>query len=674
MEACGHLYVVFMVPDFSRMRQHSGITDDPLALKRSNSKPFDPSKKPKQSDINCDHEGFQGNRSASSSKERKESSQNRTSDSIAFSDQDFFRLWIEQPSWSPIMLNQHGWKTAVNHNGKKVPLTLKTIESYYRRHLVLGKRFGKFTNYLLIDIDTGSPYHPYNGSIKPILAAMASLGLCRYLLIRSSISGGLHIYFPLNEPVSAWGLACLADTALAAHGITVASGQCELFPNKKNLNAEHNGHRLPLQDGSFLLDDDFCPFSNHLADFLQRWQLASDYQDNDTLLRALTTKTVPTPEADTIGIPVVAAPPVRYQPTTTGTTSPDLPPIRWTQRYQSNRILRELVNYGDRYLGLKTIDDLAAWVRAVAPQLHGYDQFASPKSKKDIEFGTWPRRWAKSHFKSAWKFKTGGSNHNAEVAAEAKRRIFDSLAHLCVDVDIAFSTLHRYAREISKIWYGLTIGWSTFKKYEAEIRDYIKRTGRVGLSRDVSEEVNSFSAEPVLAENAGPGLPAEKLAYRLLTLRSVVSAYSNVFSDAHTPKSEAEQGGYEQGKITAKQPSESDRPEANLIAAEDSPIEATEAAENEGKDATKQPTGLTIGQPAYQQQGQAISLQAECLQAIQTEARALPGEQVIRATAAQLLQVFGQACPFVGPGLWIVRRDEMTAKAWGALQRLVGEV
>ena len=669
------------------MRQHSGNTDDLFSVENRSNKLFNPSKKTKQPSLKCD-------RSTSSEKDR-----------VAFNDVDqgFFRLWLEQPSWSPIMLDQHGWKTAINHTGKKVPLNLRTIESYYRRHIVLGKRFGKFTNYLLIDIDTGSPYHPNNGSIKPILAAMESLGLCRYILIRSSTSEGLHIYFPLNESVSAWGLACLAHAALTAHGVTVASGQCELFPNKKSLNAEHNGHRLPLQDGSFLLDDDFCPFSNHLADFLQHWQLASDYQDNETLLRALVTKTVPTPEADTIGIPVVTAPQVRHQPTST--TNPSLPPIRWTRRYESNRILRELVNYGDRYLGLKTIDDLAAWVKAVAPQLDGYTEFASPKSKKDIELGTWPRRWAKSHFKSAWKFKTGGSNHNAEVAAEAKRRIFDSLARLCVDVDIAFSTLHRHAREISKIWYGLSIGWSTFKKHEAEIREYIKRTGKVGLSRGVVEDVNSFSSGPVLSENTGPELRAEKLTYKLLTLRSVVSAYSNVFSNAHTSKSEAVQGGYEHGKTIAKQPSESAVSDATLVAADNSPVEVTGADEKEQKDTTEQPKGLTVGQQVriampggsldgietkviaralnvlgqpvyqldYQRQGQTISLPPECLQAIQTEAKALPGKRIIQATAAELIQVLGKACPFVGPGLWTVKREDLPPTAWRQLLGLVEE-
>ena len=47
-------------------------------------------------------------------------------------------------------------------------------------------------------------------------------------------------------------------------------------------------------------------------------------------------------------------------------------------------------------------------------------------------------------------------------------------------------------------------------------------------------------------------------------------------------------------------------------------------------------------------------------------------EGVVQATAAQLLQVLGKACPFSGPGLLTVRRDELPAGAWGRLCRPVG--
>ena len=127
----------------------------------------------------------------------------------------FYELWTAQPSWSPIIKKANGWITIVNSSGKKVPLVSGTVESHYRRDIILGKRFGKLTNYLMIDIDINSPFHPRNGGIEKILAAMESLGLCRFLLIRSSDSEGIHIYFPLAEPVSAWGIACA--THASAH-------------------------------------------------------------------------------------------------------------------------------------------------------------------------------------------------------------------------------------------------------------------------------------------------------------------------------------------------------------------------------------------------------------------------------------------------------------------------
>ena len=51
----------------------------------------------------------------------------------------------------------------------------------------------------------------------------------------------------------------------------------------------------------------------------------------------------------------------------------------------------------------------------------------------------------------------------------------------------------------------------------------------------------------------------------------------------------------------------------------------------------------------------------------------MSGETTIKATAQQLLQVLGKACPFVGPGFWTVSREEVPDKAWRQLLRLVGE-
>ena len=610
-------------------------------------------------------------------------------DSAATSNLDhlFFQLWTEQPSWSPIVKANDSWITIVNSSGKKVPLVLGTVESYYRRDHILGKRFGKLTNYLLIDIDINSPFHPSNGGYRPILDAMERLGLCRFLILRSSTSGGLHLYFPLPEPVSSWELACSAHSALTADGIYVIGGQCELFPNKKAFNAEHNGHRLPLQDGSFLLDEDFCPISNDKTDFVVRWQTAAAYQDMTRLKQALTNRAVVAPL-----LPQVVP--------------HGLPPIAWTGFGQSNVIMRQLANYGDRYTGKKTVDDLAAWIKAVAPQLPGYQKFASPKSKKDIEHGNWPTRWAKSHFESAWQYSNSGSDHNFKVARDAKSRIFAALDRVCVTAEIGITKLWETVSKISAHCFNKGVAWKTFKKYEAEVLARIGSGREVGLSNATPEGVNSLSLEPVGAGNPAPDSAEKKGAPQLLTLKCVIAIYSNVFASFDTPKKQLSEGGCSTSEKAAQRPSAAETAGTVETAALDKPVKADNAQAKDGNRAELWLRALAVGQLVriampggsldgietrvqaqvvnalglpvyqldYQRQGQAISLPAECLQTIQVEEKVLPGERIIKATSAQLLQVLGKACPFYGPRLWEIKRDEMTAQAWGQLCRLVGEV
>ena len=221
-------------------------------------------------------------------------------------DLPFYELWLAQPSWSPIVLTSKGWRTSKN-GAKKVPLNLGTIKSYYRRGKVLGKRHSRRTNYLMLDVDTKSPFHPHNGGLKPILDAMESIGLCRFIIVRSSDSEGIHIYFPLSEPVSSYALACTAHAALTKAKVKVIGGTCELFPNRKRYNAEYNGHRLPLQTGSCLLDSDFQPIGNSKAAFLNRWHLAAAAQDMETLYKALEVRQVPVREPVSIhSLPPIA--------------------------------------------------------------------------------------------------------------------------------------------------------------------------------------------------------------------------------------------------------------------------------------------------------------------------------------------------------------------------------
>ena len=558
----------------------------------------------------------------------------------------FYQLWVAQPSWSPILKKQDGWITVVNGSGKKVPLVLGTIKSHYQRGHILGKRFGKLTNYLMIDVDISSPFHPRNGGIQPILDAMESIGLCRYLLIRSSASGGLHIYFPLAEPVGSWALARTAHAALTAAGVTVAAGICELFPNKKAFKAEHNGHRLPLQEGSFILDDDFGCIGNDKAVFLQQWQLCAAGQDEALLAEKLAHKPLPRPQQVSVG---------------------SLPPIAWTQTGQSNEVMKQLVNYGDRYLGLKTIPALGDWMTAVAPQLPGFEQFASQESKHDLTRKHWAYRWAKSHFKSARRYAAKKSvDHNAMVAAEALERLKIALNKLVDGSKLGIKKLWQALSEISTELFGVGFGWRLFQKHRQLIMTKVNSSRNVGLSRGKEEGKNS--ASPELAGPLDPGAveePKKRLA-ELRTVRWETPTNNNGLRPSTTPS------------------------EPGLEKANDGPQEAAELAmgarvnvQHSGSDVDGVQTRVTgkttdaEGRWLYRLEhcveSQPLMLPGDCLVAIADEKPAKGAKGVIRATAAQLLQVLGKACPFVGPGLWTVKREEVSPLAWRQLVRLVGE-
>jgi len=165
----------------------------------------------------------------------------------------------------------------------------------------------------------------------------------------------------------------------------------------------------------------------------------------------------------------------------------------------------------------------------------------------------------------------------------------------------------------------------------------------------------------------------------------VTAIYSNAFTSFTTPKNEAGQGGC----TTAKTGADLSKAAADIqmVPKEParSPIETAKGqveGSGTGREGLAQ-TGFSagqqvriampggsldgietrvlaktvnvLGQPVYQldyqRQGQAITLPAECLQVVEVNDRSLPEDAVIQAAAVQWLQMLGEACPFVGPGL-----------------------
>ena len=152
------------------------------------------------------------------------------------------------------------------------------------RHLLAGEylygvRFEKKTSYFLLDIDRKSPYHPSQSpcALNRLFEALEPLGLCDRIICTSSDSNGLHIYFPISKPFKSWELGKAVSVALEDTGFKFKPGNLEIFPNPKAyISGEtpslFNAHRLPLQMGSYILNDELQPINSSHAQFVRMWR------------------------------------------------------------------------------------------------------------------------------------------------------------------------------------------------------------------------------------------------------------------------------------------------------------------------------------------------------------------------------------------------------------------
>jgi len=184
-----------------------------------------------------------------------------------------------------IYKNESGW-----HTENRYPLSPCLLYEKWRSlNEIVGVRQGNQTGYLLIDIDTDSPHHPHNDEhgLSKIVWVLESIGLVRYILVRSSTSMGLHIYCPLPKQVNSFKLACAVHEVIDKASLKIEKGSLEIFPNCRAFNSEFNGHRLPLQEGSAILDHDLETFSQSPEVFMNIWETAAVAQDMKLLEKAI---------------------------------------------------------------------------------------------------------------------------------------------------------------------------------------------------------------------------------------------------------------------------------------------------------------------------------------------------------------------------------------------------
>lgn len=192
-------------------------------------------------------------------------------------DDDFIALFPHRFDYiyasHPLPHQSPNWYTE-----SRYPLSDRQLQ---QGEFLFGVRFGKQTQYCLLDIDIESPYHPQQDShaIQRILNILEPLGLTSHLTCTSSDSGGLHLYFPLLNPASSWQLAAIISIAITNGGFHLKPGWLELFPNprpycNRNHPALFHGHRLPLQIGSYLLNQAYQPTWTDPHQFVRQWKLA----------------------------------------------------------------------------------------------------------------------------------------------------------------------------------------------------------------------------------------------------------------------------------------------------------------------------------------------------------------------------------------------------------------
>jgi hypothetical protein len=172
------------------------------------------------------------------------------------------------------------WQTETRH-----PLADRTIQQGSQLY---GVRFGTETNYAMLDIDIGSRYHPRQDpfGVDRLLLALEPLGLISHLMLQSSHSGGLHLYFPFEQAQTSWKIALAISTLLENAGFKLYPGQLEIFPNPKPYATDgkpslFGAHRLPLQMGSYLLDQDYQPVAYSQSRFVEQWTYCTNRNDLD---------------------------------------------------------------------------------------------------------------------------------------------------------------------------------------------------------------------------------------------------------------------------------------------------------------------------------------------------------------------------------------------------------
>jgi hypothetical protein len=342
-----------------------------------------------------------------------------------------------------------------------------TRGEFVKRHsdelTLLGVSFGATTRYFMLDIDKGSQYHPDNDitALPKLRQLLEQVGVVRTDLIRSSHSGGIHLYGCLPKNVSTIRLATLLHVTFIDAGIQIIKGQLECFPNPKPYGEKghytyYNPHRVALQpnSGSLLLDEDGhillsaenLTHENMLAGFLARTAQSAQAQDMELLSRMM--DTCYAKYTSNAGI-------AKYQHHHQDYTEVarewkenlelTIQTIGWTAHCQTNTLLPNFIAYGVVFLGFKgeELENCLHDLIQSAPGYHDYCRHQheikavikgwvenTERNGYYVEYCGFPARSGLNPHLTAKRIKATRNQHNNNLAKRTEQRLNAILAAL----------------------------------------------------------------------------------------------------------------------------------------------------------------------------------------------------------------------------------------------------
>ena len=274
----------------------------------------------------------------------------------------------------------HHWDFILKREGEswytetRYVLNPRNFESYWQDPKIsLGLRFASSTKFGCLDLDKNSSNNPLVNPkrYRKLLKSLRKIGISRTILIRSSNSRGVHVFFFLPEEINSFDLACALFRVLSENGFEIKAGQLEIFPNTKRYKKKgegfslFNGLRVPMQPGSgaTLLDPKtFEPLPGGAKEFVELMNSSCSSQDFKLLSQCCNTA-----RDWYCNFALKSKNRTQWQKDLEYSLR-----FGFTGSGQTNDILKNLANLGRVFYGADTVPDLAKFIQERVIELPGY--------------------------------------------------------------------------------------------------------------------------------------------------------------------------------------------------------------------------------------------------------------------------------------------------------------